>query len=120
MSAAVAVAARSDRRVASTSCDGVRFIAVPSSRPNSPLDSGSAGRASHAGEIARQLAEAGRELVVVVEGERPALVQGAQREPVVARETVRHAAADDLLDIVPADLGVGVEAVDHTVTRSLP
>ena len=69
-------------------------------------------RGSDAGEIARKLAEAGCELVVIVEDERTPLVEGAQRHPVLARHEVQHARADHLFDVVATDLGVVVDAVD--------
>ena len=55
-------------------------------------------------------AESGRQLVVVVERERPAVVQRLQREPVVARQHVLHLRRHHLLDVALADLRLLVGA----------
>ncbi len=77
--------------------------AVPAARARRRL------RVDESREIDRHLLEGGRQLVVVLQRERPSGVHRLRREPIVARQHVRHRLADRARDVVPSDVRPGVE-----------
>src|SRR6478752_420622 len=64
---------------------------------------------SNAGQVERHRLECGSELVVLVERNRPALVERVERSTVVAGNGVLHRRSDDALDVLRPDLRLLVE-----------
>src|SRR4029453_10217978 len=73
-----------------------------------------------AGHVEGQRLEGRRQLVVLVERDRPSLVEAVQRDPIVAGHRVLDGRPDDTLYIVDPDLRLLVVAADHDLDAILP